>query len=132
MPRLMVVDDDTPIRELYEEFVAAGGHELVGSAASGQEAVDAVRAMLSPPDLVLMDHRMPGKTGLEATREIRALRPHTKVLMVTADQTVLEKCKDNGASGYLEKPCSMGQLLAAIDMALAGDLSIEFEMSAAG
>jgi CheY-like chemotaxis protein len=127
----MVVDDESPIRELYEEFVAAGGHEVVGSAADGVEAVEAVRAMVAAPDLILMDHRMPRKSGLDATREIRAIRPQTKVLMVTADQTVLERCRDNGASGYLEKPCSMNQLLEAIDQVLSGALSLEFEVAGA-
>ena len=87
--------------------------------------------MLAPPDLILMDHRMPRKSGLEATREIHAQHPETKVLMVTADHTVLERCYDNGASGFLEKPCSMDQLLTTIDRVLKGDLDLEFQIEGA-
>jgi len=116
----MLVDDEPIIRELFIEMAKIGGHEVVATARNGQEAVDTFKGTMPPPDLVLMDHRMPGKSGLDATREITAAHPGTKVLLVTADQTVLDKAEEGGALGYLEKPFSMGVLLEAIDEALAG------------
>src|SRR5690349_9722671 len=121
MSRIMLVDDERMIRELYSTMLEMAGHEVVDTAASGQEAVDKFDEILPPPDIILMDFRMPGKDGLQATKEILGSRPDTKVLMVTADENVLSRCLEEGAYGYLEKPFTLDTLLASVDRVLAGE-----------
>src|SRR4030095_6736337 len=106
--------------ELYSEMVAQGGHEVVATAGDGSQAVSTFEGMLAPPDVILMDHRMPHKTGLDATLEIVTSHPGTKVLMVTADENVLYNALAGGACGFLEKPFSKDKLLGAIHLVLEG------------
>jgi CheY-like chemotaxis protein len=124
MSRLMIVDDEAAIRDMIEAFVSVIGHDVVGIAADGEEAVAAVRAMRNPPDLVLMDFRMPRMNGLDASREIVAIRPETRVLMVTADESVQALYRRSGAIGLVEKPFSRGQLMGAIRWALESPLPV--------
>lgn len=120
MCRVMLVDDEPMIRDLYSEMLAIGGHEIVATADDGVQAVQKFEGMVLPPDIILMDHRMPHKSGLEATREIVDAHPGARVLMVTADFTVLPLAETEGACGVLEKPFSMHVLLDTIDQVLAG------------
>jgi two-component system chemotaxis response regulator CheY len=120
MCKIMIVDDEPMIVELYSEMVAQGGHEVVATAENGTQAVSTFEGMLPPPDLILMDHRMPHKNGLDATREIVAGHPGTKVLLVTADEHVLYNAVAGGACGFLEKPFSMDKLNGAIALVLEG------------
>ena len=66
--RIVLADDHALFRDGVSSLLQAWGHEVVGRASNGVEAVDLVLRL--EPDLVLMDVRMPGKTGVEATREI--------------------------------------------------------------
>ena len=120
MSRIMVVDDEPMIVDLYSQMLAVNGHEVVATAENGLQAVENVEAMVTPPDLILMDHRMPKKNGLDATREIVRSRPGTKVLMVTADENVLAEVEGGGACGFLEKPFSFEKLEETIELVLAG------------
>jgi len=115
----MLVDDEPVIRDLYSEMLSIAGHEVVAIADDGVEAVLKYEAMGSPPDIILMDHRMPHKSGLQATREIVVAHPGARVLMVTADFTVLPIAETQGACGVLEKPFNMHVLLSTIDETLA-------------
>jgi DNA-binding NarL/FixJ family response regulator len=82
--RVLLVDDSDVFRDAAASVVTkTAGFELVGSASSGEEAV-ALAATLAP-DLVLMDHRMPGLSGLDAALQIRESRPGTVVTIVSAD-----------------------------------------------
>jgi len=119
MSSVMLVDDEPLIRELYAQMLAVGGYDVVATANDGEEAVDRFEHTLPPPDVILMDHRMPGKNGLTATREITDAHPGTKVLMVTADFTIQPRVATEGARGLLEKPFTMDQLFAAIEQVLA-------------
>src|SRR2546428_9532244 len=108
----MLVDDEPMIRDLCAQMLSVGGHEVVATAGDGAEAVDKFEGMLPPPDLILMDHRMPRKNGLDATREIITSHPGTKVLMVTADETILSLAEERGACGYLQKPFSLEEFIS--------------------
>ena len=82
--RVLLVDDSDVFLDAAASVVTrTAGFELVGTATSGEEAV-AVAARLEP-DLVLMDHRMPGLSGMDAARRIREAHPHTVVTIVSAD-----------------------------------------------
>ena len=102
--RVLVVDDQAAFRRAAALLVrAAAGLTLVGEAASGEEAM--VLAQSLEPDLVLMDVRLPGITGPEATRRILAERPATRIILMSTYEPAdlpadLDKC---GAERFLRK-----------------------------
>ncbi|MFG2981872.1 response regulator [Streptomyces sp. NPDC048258] len=131
MPSVLVVDDQFLIRSgLTALLTAAPGYEVAGEAADGEEAVRL--AAETRPDVVLMDIRMPGTDGIEATERILATRgdgadgPHggSKVLVLTtfdSDEYVFRALRV-GASGFLVKDTPPDRLLAAIATVHAGEM----------
>jgi DNA-binding NarL/FixJ family response regulator len=121
--RVLVVDDQELVRLGFCVILdAADGITVVGEAANGEAAVSQVAA--HAPDVVLMDIRMPGMDGLEATRVItRAAAATPKVVMLTTfdlDDYVYEALRA-GASGFLLKDSPRHDLIAAVRAAAAGD-----------
>ena len=118
MTRVLLVDDQALVREGLRLLLDLGGVEVVGEAADGESAVDAV-AELSP-DVVLMDLRMPGMGGVEATRRIAG---STRVLALTTfdtDEDVAEVLRA-GAVGFLLKDVTSDGLVEAVRRAAAGE-----------
>ena len=119
--RVLLCDDHElvrlGIRRLLEE---QEGIEVVADAADGVAAVDA--ALSHTPDVVVMDVRMPGASGIEACREIRSQLPATRVLMLTsfADDDALFSAIMAGASGYVLKQIHGNDLVGAIREVAAG------------
>jgi DNA-binding NarL/FixJ family response regulator len=117
--RLVIVDDHPVVRDGLRGMLACPDFEVVGEAASGDEAVAVVMAL--DPDVVLMDLRMPGSDGLSA---IERLRAHPcRVLVLTTydtDRDVLPAIKA-GATGYLLKDTPRDELHRAIRAAHAGE-----------
>jgi two-component system, NarL family, invasion response regulator UvrY len=103
MVGVVVVDDQAPFRRAARAMVAATtGFELVGEARSGEEAVRLARSLR--PDLVLMDIKMPGIGGIEATRRIAAATSAVVVLVSTYRETDLPAyAKSCGAAGFIHK-----------------------------
>jgi DNA-binding NarL/FixJ family response regulator len=124
--RLVVADDHSLVREgLRAVLQAEGGIEVVGEAKDGQEALEACRALC--PDVVLMDVRMPGMDGLEATRQIKAEMPRVSVVMVTMQENpdyLLEAVRA-GAAGYVLKDSSGERIAEAVGRTLAGESPLE-------
>ena len=120
--RVVVVDDQELVRSGFCVILdAAEGITVVGEAGTGQAAVSAVAD--HQPDVVLMDIRMPGMDGLEATRLITRTQPAPKVVMLTTfdlDDYVYEALRA-GASGFLLKDAPRADLIAAVRAAAAGD-----------
>ncbi len=114
--RILLVDDQKLITESFKVLLETECEEaeVVGSAHDGAEAVDKALSLL--PDLVLMDVRMPGMDGVEATRLIKAAQPQIKVLMLTTfdDDDFVAGAIRHGAAGYLLKDISTSQLVASI------------------
>ena len=121
---VLVVDDEALIRAGFRVLVdSAPDLTVVGEAANGAQAVQAVRTLR--PDVVIIDVRMPGMDGLEATRRIVQLSPGgpTRVLVVTTfdhDKYVFEALRA-GASGFILKDTPPERLLEAIRVVAAGD-----------
>lgn len=119
-----MVDDQAMVREGFSALLnAQDGLQVVGDAADGQQAVRAVRTLR--PDVVLMDIRMPGLDGIEATRQIMAAPgdEHPKVLVLTTfdlDDYVFEALRA-GASGFLLKDARGDDLVSAVRIVAAGD-----------
>jgi signal transduction histidine kinase len=116
----VVVDDNEGFRETLVALLAAGGHQVVGQAADGREALDVVAA--TAPDVVLMDIRMPAMDGIETTRHLKQDSPGTGVVALTAqeDQTVVREMLVAGAAGYVLKDSDGDDILNAITQAAAG------------
>jgi len=120
--RVLVVDDQELVRSGFCVILdAADGITVVGEAANGEAAVRAAAA--HHPDVVLMDIRMPGMDGLEATRLLARSEPAPKVVMLTTfdlDEYVYEALRA-GASGFLLKDSPRADLIAAVRIAAAGN-----------
>jgi DNA-binding NarL/FixJ family response regulator len=120
--RVMLVDDHEIVRDGIRAMLDAEDDIVVASeAGSVRDAVD--EAARTRPDVIVMDVRLSDGSGIEATREIRAARPETKVLMLTsfADDEALFSSIMAGASGYVLKQVKSGDLLRAIRAVGAGD-----------
>jgi DNA-binding NarL/FixJ family response regulator len=119
--RVLVADDQRVVRDGLTMLVGLiDGVEVVGTAGDGIEAVE--RAAREHPDVVLMDLRMPGMEGAEATRQIRATLPDTQVLVLTtyADDQSLFPALQAGARGYLTKDATAEEIEQAIRALAAG------------
>ena len=102
--RVLIVDDLEPFRRAARAVVeATADFEVAGEAADGEASVEA--AELLRPDMVLMDVNLPGISGLEATRRIRAIAPRIKVLLMSTReaQEFAGKAAECGAVAYLPK-----------------------------
>ncbi len=106
--RILVADDEKDLLEIYYRALSDSGFE-VSLASTGNEAV--TKFIESKPELIILDYRMPRGNGLEAASEILAMKPSAKIIMLTADGTVLEEAERIGVELFLEKPISL-QVLA--------------------
>lgn len=128
--KVLIVDDHALFRRGLQMVLRQEADiEVVGEAADGVEAV--ARAQELHPDVVLMDVRMPKRTGIEATREIRELVPRAKVLMLTIsdDETDLYESIRAGAAGYLLKEISIDEVADAVRSVWAGHSRISPAMA---
>jgi two-component system chemotaxis response regulator CheY len=119
MARVLVVDDAAFMRKMVTDALTGGGHEIVGEAGNGDEAV--ARYQELRPEVMTLDITMPEKDGLTALKEIIALDPGAKVVMCSAlgqESKVLESIK-LGAKDFVVKPFQPDRVLSAIDKALA-------------
>ena len=119
--RVMIVDDHPVTRDgLRAALGTAEDVEIVGEAASGEEAVKVVKEV--EPEVVFMDVRMPGMNGIEATRAIRQGNPDTRVILFTVDESraSIAEAIQAGVSGYLLKDVGVDELVNAARLALEG------------
>jgi two-component system, chemotaxis family, chemotaxis protein CheY len=118
MARVLVVDDAAFMRKLLTDALVSGGHEVVGEAGNGIEAV--ARWQELRPELTTLDITMPEKDGLAALAEIMAIDPSAKIIMCSAlgqEAKVLEAVK-LGAKDFVVKPFQPPRVLEAVDKAL--------------
>jgi two-component system chemotaxis response regulator CheY len=113
--RLLIVDDALIMRMRIREIAVQSGWEVVGEAASGQQAIEMFRTL--QPDLVTMDIVMPTMDGVEALRAIRELAPHARVCMVSAvnQREKLSECVRLGAIDFVVKPFERARLESLFD-----------------
>ena len=119
MARILVVDDAVFMRKMVTDVLTKAGHEVVGEAGNGVEAV--ARFQELKPDLMTLDITMPEKDGLAALAEIVAADPSARVVMCSAlgqESKVLEALK-LGAKDFVVKPFQADRVLEAVGKALA-------------
>jgi DNA-binding NarL/FixJ family response regulator len=121
--RILVVDDHPVYRDGLRALIQRSPDlELVGEAATGGDAV--TLAAVAAPDVVLMDIRMPGMNGIDATRQILAARATARILILTMseDDDSLFAAMRAGARGYLPKDSDSDDLIRAIHAVAGGDV----------
>ena len=121
MIRLMVVDDHDLVRRGITQLLKeVDGLQVIAEARSGEEALQLART--HKPDVVLMDVRMPGIGGLEATRKMAVSLPQCRVIAVTVceEDPFPSRLLQAGASGYLTKGASQEEMVSAIRQVFAG------------
>jgi DNA-binding NarL/FixJ family response regulator len=123
--RLLVADDHHLVRRGIRALLEAHKDFLVvGEAVDGNDAVEKTKAL--KPDLAILDITMPGLDGLDATRQIGAATPHTKILVLTMHESdqMVRRVIEAGARGYVLKSDLAGQLVKAVKAVAAGKLSL--------
>jgi DNA-binding NarL/FixJ family response regulator len=129
--RILIVDDHALFRRgLQMVLKQEPDIDVVGEAGDGHEAVDKAQELM--PDVILMDVRMPRRSGIEATQQIKDLLPHVKILMLTIsdEEADLYDAIKAGASGYLLKEISIDEVADAIRSVWAGQSRISPSMAA--
>jgi two-component system, response regulator PdtaR len=123
--RVLVAEDDPLIGLALVERLRSLGHEPVGPAGDGEQAVELARS--SRCDLYLFDVEMPGLDGLEAAERLAAEGLRRPVVVVTGvdDETLIERSIASGVSAYLTKPVDTRELQAAIGLAAARQAEFE-------
>ncbi|MFI6595924.1 response regulator [Nonomuraea sp. NPDC050536] len=120
--RVVLADDQPLIRAGLRMVIDADpGVEVVGEAGTGAQAIQMARQLC--PDVVVMDIRMPGMDGIEATQAVTAESPATRVIMLTTfdeDDNVYASLRA-GASGFLVKDMALEDILSAVHVVAAGD-----------
>jgi two-component system chemotaxis response regulator CheY len=117
--RVLVVDDAAFMRKLVSDVLTNGGHEVVGEAGDGVEAVAQYQAL--KPEVTTLDITMPEKDGLTALKEIIAIDPGARVIMCSAlgqESKVLESIKA-GAKDFVVKPFQPDRVMKAVGKALS-------------
>jgi DNA-binding NarL/FixJ family response regulator len=122
--RTLLVDDHALFRDGVASLLLAWGHEVVGQASDGNQAIELVDE--TSPDVVLMDVRMPNVSGIEATAEIKARHPEVAIVMLTVseDEADLFRAIKAGAQGYLLKNLETPQLRSMLEGVARGEPAI--------
>ena len=113
-PRVLLADDYVPLHRALSRLLAPSC-DVVGSVSDGLQAVEAARRQ--QPDVVVIDHRMPGVNGLHACREITAASPGTRVIVLTAedDADLRARALEAGATALIVKSRAATDLMPAIE-----------------
>ena len=117
--KVLIVDDSALTRRSLRQILETAGYE-VAEADNGLDALE--RYFLDKPDVVLLDLVMRGMYGLEVLQKIRELDPQARIVVVSADiQTSSQDLAgEAGATAFINKPFDRGEILSALDAALAG------------
>ncbi|ALM75347.1 response regulator [Thermococcus barophilus] len=119
MARILIVDDAAFMRMLLKRILTQAGHQIVGEASNGREAVEKYKQL--KPDLVTMDIVMPEMDGITAVKEIMKIDPNAKIIMITAvgqEAKVMEALK-SGAKGYIVKPFQAPKVVEEVNRVLS-------------
>lgn len=118
MARILVVDDAAFMRKVLGDALAQAGHEVVGEASNGVEAVERFRTLA--PDLATLDITMPEKDGVTTLKEILSLDPSARVVMCSAlgQESKVIECIKAGARDFIVKPFQPDRVRQAVEAAL--------------
>ena len=112
--RILLVEDDRHLQEVYLTLFPLGGVEVAAQAYDGIQAVEKYEGLDVKPDVVLMDQRMPRIDGIGATKRLKEIDPDVKVIFLSADDGSKQKALEVGASFFLSKPVQIEFLFDSI------------------
>ncbi|MHA1671515.1 MAG: response regulator [Promethearchaeota archaeon] len=107
---VLIVEDDLSLQHLYEIMLRTFGFNVLAKANNGKEAIDVFHSLDNKPDVILMDHRMPVKNGIDTTVEILKHNSHSKIIFISADNSIEKEALSIGASRFIKKPFSIERL----------------------
>ena len=113
--KVMVVDDEKSIVDLFEVIQEVCDFQVIAEAYTGEDAVETYSKLRIKPDVVIMDERMPGMNGLEATKKILDKDRDAKIIFVSGDPRIEDKAISIGASAFVKKPFGLSELKKAIE-----------------
>jgi two-component system chemotaxis response regulator CheY len=118
MANVLVVDDAAFMRMMLKDILTKGGHQVVGEAANGLEAIEQYGKLM--PDLVTMDITMPEMEGIEALKRIKEVHPTAKIIMCSAmgQQGMVVQAIQAGAKDFVVKPFQTERVLEAVSKAI--------------
>ena len=120
---IMVVEDDISTQILFKKILKVNGFRVVDCANNGYEAIEKYKRLIGnstdKPDVILMDHHMPVKTGIEAAKEIKELNGNVKIIFTSGDIKIKEEAFAIGAVDFIKKPFRMNDVIKSITNALA-------------
>ena len=112
--KIMIVEDDPLIRQLYEQILSQKGYQVVCVASDGVEALKLYHKLEEKPDLIILDFRMPKMNGLEVTQEILGYNSSTDILMISGDPLIDRKAVISRGINVMQKPVNINALLQEI------------------
>ena len=112
--RIMIVEDDPLIRQLYVKILTERGFQVIGIASDGVEAMKVYNQLHEKPNLIILDYRMPHKNGLEVTKELQRLNSTSDILMISGDPRVDSAELISQGVKFKQKPIQLGDLLKEI------------------
>lgn len=114
MARILICDDSSFMRLMLKKILTAHGHEVVGEAGNGKQAVELFKQL--NPDVTTMDITMPEVDGLQALKLIRAENPKAKIVMVSAigQKEIMTEAIRSGAGDFLVKPFEEEQVVLVV------------------
>ena len=118
MASIFLVEDEFSLVRLYELVLTTFGHKILAVANNGEEAVQKYKNLPEKPDIIIMDHRMPIKNGIDATEEILEINKDAKIIFASADKDAREKAEMMGVLSFKTKPFSNEKLIRNIEKAL--------------
>lgn len=119
MARVLVVDDAAFMRMMLKDILSKAGHEIVGEAANGVEAVEKYKEL--KPDVVTMDITMPEMNGIDAIKEIRKFDPGATIIVCSAmgQQAMVIEAIQAGAKDFIVKPFQASRVIEAVQKVTA-------------
>jgi two-component system, chemotaxis family, chemotaxis protein CheY len=114
-----IVEDEPEVANLYKTVFTAHGMPISFVAEDGLEAIKAFIASDPKPFIIIMDHRMPEMTGIDAMKEMLKLNSGTKYIIVSADSSIGSEAIEAGAAAFLEKPIQLKHLISCVDNLLS-------------
>ena len=99
-----IVDDERDLVRTYELLFKRRGIPLAFASYSGHDAIDRFQSAEIKPGVVIIDYRLPDMDGLDVMKKVRALRPGTKIIFISGDDSVQQEAVNAGANVFLKKP----------------------------
>jgi FixJ family two-component response regulator len=109
-----IVDDETGMIRAYELLFKRRNIPVLFFSMSGEDALEKFRKATPRPKVAIIDYRLPGMDGITLMREILAVESETKIIMISGDITIRQKCLDSGAAAFFKKPTSIHEITMTV------------------